>query len=104
MPLDPTGQEFFPEYNVGVFARKSIDQIYSGPKKRVKYFAKKENSIIYYSKMLRGATCHEFWLENSIGAFVWKLEDSIHETNGKIFCKWKKKKKKTWLKFYRKCP
>ena len=39
MPFCTTGQEFWPEYNIGIFAPKLVDRIFSGPRK------KRENSL-----------------------------------------------------------
>ena len=35
MPSCPTGQEFYPEYNVGVFPTKLADSIFSGQRKKI---------------------------------------------------------------------
>ena len=32
MPLGPSGQEFWPEYDFGDFARKLVDPIFRGPR------------------------------------------------------------------------
>ena len=36
MPFCMTGQEFWPEYNIGIFAPKFIDRIFCGPRKKWK--------------------------------------------------------------------
>ena len=38
--LGPTGQEFWPEYNVGVFAQELVDSVFWGPRNTKK---KKKN-------------------------------------------------------------
>ena len=45
MPLGPIGQEFWPEYNVDIFARKFIDSIFKSSKKEMeKSFARKKKN------------------------------------------------------------
>ena len=40
MPGCPIGQEFWPKYNVGIFAPKLVDTIFSGPKNKCKILSK----------------------------------------------------------------
>ena len=42
MPICPTSEEFWPEYNVGLFAPKLVDSIFSGQSKKGKILSKKE--------------------------------------------------------------
>ena len=42
MPLVSTGKEFWPEYNVGVFAPKLTDTIFSGPRIKWKIILKEK--------------------------------------------------------------
>ena len=42
MPYCPTGQEFCPEYNVGIFAPKLPDSIFSGQIKKWKILSKEK--------------------------------------------------------------
>ena len=47
MPLGTACQEFWPEYNFDVFARKLVDSIYRGSKKKKneKIFIKKKKKL-----------------------------------------------------------
>ena len=52
MPLGPTVHYFFQENKGGVFARKLVDSIYSGPRNEWKnILQEKKNSIKYCSKI-----------------------------------------------------
>ena len=42
--LGPTGQEFWPEYNVGVFAQELVDSVFWGPRNTQKKKKKKNLS------------------------------------------------------------
>ena len=42
MPICPTSQEFWLEYNVAVFAPKLVDFIFSGPRKKWKTLSKEK--------------------------------------------------------------
>ena len=74
MPLGPIGQEFWPEYNVDVFARKFIDSIFKSSKKEMEKslgpWLKKKTSL--------GPTSQEIWPKYNFGIFAWKLVDSIY--------------------------
>ena len=56
MPVGPTYQEFWPEYNVGIFAWKLVDHIFKRSKNQMeKSFARKKKiSIKFCSKMPLG--------------------------------------------------
>ena len=45
MPFCPTSKEFCPEYNVGVFAPKLTDSIFSGPRKKWKILLKEKEIL-----------------------------------------------------------
>ena len=45
MPFCPTGKEFWPEYNVGVFAPKHTDCIFSGPRIKWKILSNEEEIL-----------------------------------------------------------
>ena len=42
IPLGPTVQEFWLEYNVGLFEWKLVDNIYSGPRNKLKNLLQEE--------------------------------------------------------------
>ena len=44
MPFCPTGQEFWPEYNVGLFAPKHADSIFGGQRKKLKILSKEKKN------------------------------------------------------------
>ena len=79
MPLCPIGQEFWPEYNVGIFAPKHANSIFCGQKKK-----KNENSLErknnwgkFCTKMPLVPTDQEFRPECNVAIFARKLVDSI---------------------------
>ena len=45
MPLGPTGHYFFQENKGGVFARKLVDSIYSGPRNEREIIIKKKKKL-----------------------------------------------------------
>ena len=45
MPFCPTGQEFWPEYIVGIFELKLADRIFSGLRKKWKILQKEKKKI-----------------------------------------------------------
>ena len=42
MPLGPTGHEFWPKYNIGVFAGKLVDRIFKMSKNQMEKSLKKK--------------------------------------------------------------
>ena len=44
MPFCTTGQEFWPEYNINIFAPKLVDRIFSGPRKKWKILQKEKKN------------------------------------------------------------
>ena len=52
MPFCLTSQEFWPEYNVGIFTAELADRIFSGPRKKWKIISKeKKKSVKFCMKM-----------------------------------------------------
>ena len=88
MPYCPTSQEFCPEYNVGIFAPKLPDSIFSGQIKKWKILSKeKKNSIEFCLKVLLVSTGQEFRPECNFAVFAPKLVGRIFRglrNNGNI--------------------
>ena len=104
MPSCPTGQEFCPEYNDGIFAPKLADSIFSGQIKKWKILSKeKKNSVKFCLNVLLVPTGQEFRPECNFAVFAPKPTD-------RKFCgsktKWKilLKEKKNSGKFCTKMP
>ena len=79
--LVPAGQEFRPECNVNIFARKFVDSIVRGLTNKCKILKKKKNkkrkSGKICTKIPFGPKGLEFWLEYNVVVFYPKLVDSI---------------------------
>ena len=83
IPLHSTGQEFWPERNVGVLALKLVHSRYNGPwyKKKILYKDKKSLGK-FRTRLPIGPSCptgQEFWPECNIGIFAWKPVYSIYK-------------------------
>ena len=73
MPYLLTSQEFWPKYNVGIFAPKLVDRIFSGPrKKRENSLERKEkkNSVKFCKKIPLVPTSQEFRPECNVAIFA----------------------------------
>ena len=78
MPLGPTGHEFWPEYNFGVFAQKLVGCLFWCLRKNWKnLLQEKKNPIKISSEMPLGPTSHEFWPKYNFGVFARKIVDRI---------------------------
>ena len=80
IPLHSTGQEFWPERNVGVLALKLVHSRYNGPwyKKKILYKDKKSLGK-FRTRLPIGPSCptgQEFWPEFSVFVYPLKLVDS----------------------------
>ena len=99
--LVPTGQEFWPECNVAIFAWKLIGGKFGGLRNRLKilyiYIYKiNKNSGNICMKMPFCPTGKEFWLDYNLSVFAPKLAGNIFSgptTKLKILLKEKKKGK-----------
>ena len=69
MPLGLTGQEFWPEYNFGIFARKFVGGIYIGLRNKWKslWQEKKKKSVKFCFVMPWGTLGQEFSSKNNVG-------------------------------------
>ena len=88
MPFCPTGQVFWLEYNVVVFAPKLTDSIFSGPRKRWKTILKeKKNSCKIWMKVPLVSIGQEF-RHNAISPFLPENLSTVYlevlETSGKF--------------------
>ena len=81
LPLGPTGQEIWPESNVGMGAWKIVDSTLSGPRNNYKILYKekeKKNSYQFCSKMPLVQIVQEFLPESNINVFAWKRVKCIY--------------------------
>ena len=78
MPICPTSEEFWPEYNVGLFAPKLVDSIFSGQSKKGQILSKKKNSEKFCSKVPLVPTSQEFRPECNFVVFAQKPANSIY--------------------------
>ena len=72
MPIGPsrsTGQEFWLECNVGIFAWKPVDSIYRGPRNKGKFRTSVPLNLIG----------EQFWLECNVGVYTRELLYSIYK-------------------------
>ena len=79
MPPGPMGQEFWPEYNFGIFAWKLVDSIFRSPWNKWKnlLWRKKKKTVKFCSKMPLGPTSQESQPKYNFGVFARKLVDRI---------------------------
>ena len=92
MLLGFTGQEFWSEYNVGIFAPNLVDSIFGGPINIWKNLLKnkKKKSIQFCSEIPLGPLRQECWPENKLMILHDNLQIShleVQEANVKRFCK-----------------
>ena len=106
MPLSPTNDEFWSEYNFGVFAQKFLDSIFRGLRHNWKKILqeKKKNMIKFFLKMPQGPTSLEFWPKYHYSVFAWKLVHSIFLGPRNNWWNFFPGKKIPLLKFVWKCP
>ena len=70
MPFCTTGQEFWPEYNINIFAPKLVERIFSGPRKKWKILQKeKKKKVKFYTKMPLVPTGQEFRPKCNVAIF-----------------------------------
>ena len=103
MPLVPIGQEFWPEYNYGIFAQKIVDSIFRGWRNKWKKILQEKKIVKFCSKMPLGPTGHYFFQENKGGVFARKPVDSIYSGSRN---EWKNilQEKKNSIKYCSKIP
>ena len=78
MPFSPTGQVFWLENNVIVFAPKLVDSIFSGPRKKWKILSKGKNNLCEIcTKIHLVLGGQEFRPEYNVSIFSRKIVDSI---------------------------
>ena len=80
MPLGLSGEEFGPECNVVVFARKIQGGIFRCPRNKFKKFRKKKKkktSSKFCTKIPLGPSSQEFGLECNVAVFVRELVGGI---------------------------
>ena len=107
IPLVSIGQEFRPECNVSIFARKVVDSIFRGFRDKWKILYKrninkKNNTGKICMKMPLCSTSQEFWAGYNVGIFAQKHVDSIfsgQRKKSKILLK----EKIIGINFVRKC-
>ena len=103
MLASPTSQEFWQEYNYGIFAQKILDSIFRSRNNKWKNHLQEKKIVKFCSKMPLGPTGHDFFQEYNGGVFAWKLVDCIYSGPEN---KWKNilQEKKNQLNIVRKYP